>query len=306
VGFESADDAAVYRIVDDTAFISSADFITPPVDDPYIFGQIAAANALSDIYAMGGEPLCALNLVMFPVDLLGVDSLRAVLAGGNDKINEAGAVIAGGHSVDDREPKYGLSVTGRVATSDILRNSSAQSGDALVLTKPIGTGVLFNACRAKKIALQALSSTLDQIASLNATALRIAKNYELHGGTDITGFGLAGHVLEVARGSNVSIELFAGDVPVYPDAERMYAAGVSTGSNNANRALCRDAMTIAGNLSKAREELLFDPQTSGGLLLSLPKKEAGTLTKALNDGGVTAAIVGAVTGQVSDATVKIV
>ena len=290
VGFETCDDAAVYRLSDDLAFISTADFITPPVDDPYWFGQIAAANSLSDVYAMGGKPLTALNLIMFPMKKLGATLLREILRGGSDKVLEAGASIAGGHSVDDNEPKYGLAVTGVVHPERILTNCDAKEGDALILTKPIGTGVLFNACRSKKLPFRELELILPQIASLNKKALEIALNFDIHACTDITGFGIIGHSLEMAKGSGVQINLFYDKLPFYSHALSMYRKGETTGSNQANRKLAEGLFKKNKGLSREEEELLFDPQTSGGLLFSLPSAESDRLITEFKKAGVEAAV----------------
>jgi selenide,water dikinase len=298
VGFQTCDDAAVYRLSEDIALISTVDFITPPVDDPYWFGQVAAANALSDVYAMGGRPLTALNLVMYPLKKLGSKTLQAVLRGGNDKVIEAGAVIAGGHSVDDDEPKYGLAVTGVVHPNHILTNCGAQCGDALILTKPLGTGVLFNACRSKKLPLRDLELILPQVASLSKKALEIALNFTVHACTDVTGFGIVGHALEIAKGSGLQINLFYDQLPFYPHAHQMYQKGETTGSNKANRKLAEGSFRKTRSLSKAEEELLFDPQTSGGLLLAVPPAEADQLVANLRREGIEAASrVGEVTAN---------
>jgi selenide,water dikinase len=289
VGFETCDDAAVYRLSDDMAFISTVDFITPPVDDPYWFGQIAAANSLSDVYAMGGKPLTALNLIMFPMKTLGATLLKEILRGGSDKVLEAGASIAGGHSVDDNEPKYGLAVTGVVHPGRILTNCTAKEGDALILTKPLGTGVLFNACRSKKLPWRELEAILPEVASLNKQATEVASNFTVHACTDITGFGIIGHSLEMAQGSGVQINLIHGKLPFYPNALQMYLKGETTGSNKANRKLAEGFYKKTKELSRAEEELLFDPQTSGGLLLSIPSNESDQLVKELKKAGVEAA-----------------
>lgn len=268
------------------AFISTVDFITPPVDNPYWFGQIAAANALSDIYAMGGKPLTALNLVMFPTKKLDVSLLREILHGGYDKVSEAGASIAGGHSVDDNEPKYGLAVTGVVHPDRILTNCGAKEGDALILTKPLGTGVLFNACRSRKLPWHDLEPILSEVASLNKKAIEIALNFHIQACTDITGFGIIGHSLEMAKGSGVQINLFYDKLPFYPNALHMYRRGETTGSNKANRKLAEGLFEKMRKLSDAEEELLFDPQTSGGLLLSVPSSEADQLITELKTGRI--------------------
>jgi selenide,water dikinase len=293
VGFNTCDDAAVYRLSDEIAYISTVDFITPPVDDPYWFGQIAAANSLSDIYAMGGRPLTALNLVMFPPKKLDKTVLKEILRGGNDKVIEAGASMAGGHSVDDNEPKYGLAVTGIVHPDRILTNCRVQPGDVLILTKPLGTGVLFNACRSGKLTLAELETILPVVASLNRAALEVALNYDIHACTDITGFGIVGHSLEMAAGSGVQINLLHDTLPFYPHALEMYRRGETTGSNKANKKLSNGQLEIAIKLSRAEEELLFDPQTSGGLLFSVPEFQGDQLVQALRVAGIdVAAIVG--------------
>jgi selenide,water dikinase len=290
VGFETCDDAAVYRLSDDNAFISTVDFITPPVDDPYWFGQIAAANALSDVYAMGGKPLTALNLLMFPIKKLGTSLLREILRGGCDKVFEAGASIAGGHSVDDNEPKYGLAVTGIIHPDRILTNCGARDGDALILTKPVGTGVLFNACRSKKLPWRDLEVILPEVASLNKRAIEVALNFNIHACTDITGFGLIGHSLEMAKGSGVKINLFYDKLPFYPDALHMYHRGETTGSNKANRKLAEGLFKRVRELSGEEEDLLFDPQTSGGLLLSIPADKGDQLIIELKKSGIETAV----------------
>jgi len=271
------------------------DFITPPVDDPYWFGQIAAANALSDVYAMGGRPLTALNLVMFPTKKLDTSLLREILRGGYDKVSESGASIAGGHSVDDNEPKYGLAVTGVVHPDRILTNCGAKDGDALILTKPLGTGVLFNACRSRKLPLRDLEVILPEVASLNKKAIEIALNFDIHACTDITGFGIVGHSLEMAQGSQVQVNLFYGKLPFYPNALPMYRRGQTTGSNKANKKLAEGFFKKIRVLSREEEELLFDPQTSGGLLLSVSSTEVDRLVTELKRAGIeTAAQVGEV------------
>lgn len=275
---------------DEMAFISTVDFITPPVDDPYWFGQIAASNSLSDIYAMGGRPLTALNLVMFPPKKLDKNVLKEILRGGNDKVIEAGASMAGGHSVDDNEPKYGLAVTGIVHPDKILTNCRVQTGDVLILTKPLGTGVLFNACRSGKLSFSQLEPILHKVAALNRKALEVALDFEVHACTDITGFGIVGHSLEMATGSGVQINLFYDKLPFYSHALEMYRRGETTGSNKANRKLADGHLEIVTKLSKEEEELLFDPQTSGGLLLSVPEPQGDPLVKALRNAGVEIAV----------------
>jgi selenide,water dikinase len=273
------------------------DYITPPVNDPYWFGQIAAANSLSDIYAMGGKPLTALNLVMFPSKKLDLGLLREILRGGSDKVLEADASLAGGHSIDDNEPKYGLAVTGTVHPERILTNCGARPGDALVLTKPLGTGVLFNANRSGKLPYRELETILSQVAALNRPAIEVALKFEVHACTDVTGYGILGHSLEVAKGSSVRIDLFYDQLPFYPNALQMYRRGENTGSNEANRKLVAGYFEAVGSRSAEQQELLFDPQTSGGLLLAVVPSQADDLIAALKKEGVVAAArVGQVVG----------
>ena len=289
VGFETSDDAAVYRMTDEIALISTVDYITPPVDDPYWFGQIAAANSLSDVYAMGGKPLTALNLVLFPSKILDMGLLREILRGGSDKVKEAGASMAGGHSVDDNEPKYGLAVTGCVHPDRVLTNKGCRSGDALILTKPLGTGVLFNAGRSGKLPYPQLEALLPQVAGLNSRAMEVALNFEIHACTDITGFGILGHSLEMAKGSGLQIDLIFNRLPLYPHALKMYQKGESTGSNRANRRLAEGFWKATASIAFEEEELLFDPQTSGGLLLAVPAGQCDDLLTGLKAAGIEAA-----------------
>ncbi len=289
MGVETSDDAAVYRVSDELAIVSTVDFITPPVDDPYWFGQIAAANSLSDVYSMGGVPVTALNLVMFPAKHLDMGVLKQILRGGHDKVTEAGACLVGGHSVDDEEPKYGLCVHGHVHPERVITNAGSRPGDALVLTKPLGTGVLFNAVRSGRMKLADLDEVLPAVAALNGPAMTTALGFELHAATDVTGFGVAGHAFEVARGCGATVRLAYSGLPVYPGAVEMYRKGETTGSNFANRAMVHESLRVRTRLSKPEEQLLFDPQTSGGLLLSVPEAQADELLAALRAAGVAAA-----------------
>ena len=290
VGYDTNDDAAVYRVAPEIALISTVDYITPPVNDPYWFGQIAAANSLSDVYAMGGKPLTALNLVMFPSKKLDMGFLKEILRGGSDKVREADASMAGGHSVDDNEPKYGLAVTGSVHPDRILTNSGAQAGDALILTKPLGTGVLFNANRSGKLAYPELEAILPQIAALNHRAMAVSLKFDVHASTDVTGFGILGHTLELAQGSNVQIDLIFENLPFYANALRMYQKGETTGSNKANQKLAAGFWEMTVHKSAEEQSLLFDPQTSGGLLIAVPDSQADDLIAALKKEGVEAAV----------------
>ncbi len=282
----------MYRLSPDIAMINTVDFITPPVDDPYWFGQISAANSISDVYSMGGKPLTALNVVMFPSKHLDMGVLRDILRGGHDKVVEAGACLVGGHTVDDEEPKYGLSVSGTVHPDRIITNAGAVPGDALILTKPLGTGVLFNAVRSGKLPYNEIErEILPTIAALNGSAMAAALKFDLHACTDITGFGILGHLLEVAHGCNARVVIRYKALPFYPGALDMYKKGETTGSNLPNRAMvARHNLEMRVKLSKAEENLLYDPQTSGGLLLSLPATQADDLIAALNKAGASVAV----------------
>lgn len=291
VGFETSDDAAVYRLTDEIAMINTVDFITPPVDDPYWFGQISAANSISDIYSMGGRPLTALNVVMFPSKHLDMGFLKEILRGGYDKVVEAGACLVGGHTVDDEEPKYGLSVSGILHPNRIITNAGGKPGDALILTKPLGSGVLFNAVRSGKLPFKHLErDTLPSLAALNNTAIETALQFDLHAATDITGFGIAGHTLEVALGSGSQVILHFDNLPLYNDALRMYQQGETTGSNKPNQKLVEKQLQIKKSLTQHQEQLLYDPQTSGGLLLAVPGSQADALIAALTDAGLKTAV----------------
>ena len=272
--------------------INTVDFITPPVDDPYWFGQISAANSISDVYSMGGKPLTALNVVMFPSKHLDMGMLRDILHGGHDKVVEAGACLVGGHTVDDEEPKYGLCVNGVVHPDRVITNAGSEPGDALILTKPLGSGVLLNAVRSGKFSFKELErEVLPSMAALNGAAIETALKFDLHACTDITGFGILGHLLEVAHGSGAKVVVKYKDLPFYPGAFDMYRKGETTGSNRANRQMVNEHnLEMRVILDKDEEELLYDPQTSGGLLLSLPDSQADALIAALNHAGVPAAV----------------
>jgi selenide,water dikinase len=304
VGIETSDDAAVYRLTDEIAMINTVDFITPPVDDPYWFGQISAANSISDIYSMGGKPLTALNVVMFPSKHLDMGMLRDILRGGHDKVVEAGAVLVGGHTVDDEEPKYGLCVNGIVHPDRVITNAGAKPGDALVLTKPLGSGVLFNAVRSGKFSFRELErEVLPQLAFLNGPAMEKALQFDLHGCTDVTGFGILGHLLEMSHGCDARVVVSYAKLPFYPAALAMYKKGETTGSNKANRQMvARHKLEMKASLSRHEEELLYDPQTSGGLLLALPSSQADELVRSLAGTGVPAAVI---IGHITDESVGI-
>lgn len=291
MGFGSSDDAGVYRITDEIAIITTADFITPPVDDPYLYGQIAAANALSDVYAMGGKPLTCLNLVGFPANKLPQGILHGILAGALSKVTESGAVLAGGHTTEDQEPKFGLSVVGVVHPDKIWTNANARVGDALLLTKPIGSGVLFNANRKKLVSPEAMAACIEVLVSLNKTAAEVMQDFEIHSVTDVTGFGLAGHGFEMAKASQVTFEISFERLPIMRESLEMYKKGISTGMNSSNRTLVEKHTLIRKNLSPQHQEILFDPQTSGGLMVALPENQSKNLLEAFHKNGVTKACI---------------
>ncbi len=285
--------------------INTVDFITPPVDDPYWFGQISAANSISDVYSMGGKPLTALNVVMFPSKQLDMGMLKDILRGGHDKVVEAGACLVGGHTVDDEEPKYGLCVNGTVHPDRVITNAGSRPGDALILTKPLGSGVLFNAARSGKLMYKDLErEILPSLAALNGAAMEAALQFDLHACTDVTGFGILGHLIEVAHGCDAKVVIKYNQLPFYPYAKDMYKKGESTGSNKANRAMvAKHNFELSVSLDTAEEELLYDPQTSGGLVLAVPNAEADDLLRALHNTGVTAAVK---IGEVVDEPVGVV
>lgn len=281
MGYKTHDDAGVYRLCDDLAIVVTTDFITPPVNDPYLFGQIAAANALGDIYAMGATPKVCLNLVCFPSRKLPPEHLHQIVAGALSKITESGAVLAGGHSVEDSEPKFGLSVVGTVHPQHFWSNGGAREGDVLVLTKPIGSGVLFNANLKKWVPAAAMKACVRDLITLNKGAVEAMQGFDIHAATDVTGFGLAGHALEMARASNVSLRISVENLPVMDQALEMYRKGMNTGVNAYNQKLVAPHTRLEGQWPLWRSQILYDPQTSGGLLVALPAEQGGDLVEAL-------------------------
>ena len=297
VGAETSDDAAVYRLGEETAIVQTVDFFTPIVDDPYWFGAISAANSLSDIYAMGGRPLFALSIVGFPSNRLPLAVLERILRGAQDKAAEAGIPIIGGHTVEDTEPKFGLAVTGVVHPERVLRNCTARPGDALVLTKPLGTGLIATALK-RGLAEEAIVRQASELmGSLNRAAAEAMLEVGANACTDVTGFGLLGHLREMASGSGVDVSLRAGAIPVLPGAAELAAAEVVPGGTLNNLAYVQPHVTFAPGVSRATQLVLADAQTSGGLLISLPAERAGALLAALRARGVAgAAIIGEITG----------
>ena len=295
MGYETSDDAGVYQLTDDLAIIMTADFITPPVNDPYIYGQIAAANAISDVYAMGGQPVACLNLVSFPSNKLPPEVLHQIVAGALSKITEAGAVLAGGHSVEDDEPKFGLAVTGIVHPDKFWTNKGAQPGDVVILTKPLGSGVLFNANLKKWVSKEAMEACLSILITLNRTAAEVMSGFDIHAATDVTGFGLAGHGFEMAKASEVCLEISIKDLPVMDEALVVYKKGMTTGVNAYNRQMVEQHLRLETDLPPWHEEIVFDPQTNGGLLVAVTESQGESLVSALHAKGVTAAkIIGSV------------
>ena len=269
VGSETFDDAGVFRVSDDLALVQTVDFFAPIVDDPYTFGQVAAANALSDVYAMGGEPLTALNIAAFPAGKLPLEVLSEILRGGQDKVHEAGAFIVGGHTVTDDEIKYGLAVTGRVDPRRILTNAAAAAGDVLVLTKPLGTGILATAAKRGSLASGPHSAMIAAMTTLNDVASRAAVAAGSRCATDVTGFGLLGHASHIARASNVTLRIERGAVPILAGTREALAAGARTGGADRNAAFVEG--TVDWGRATGEERALFvDPQTSGGLLVAVP------------------------------------
>ena len=296
MGIDTADDAGVYRLNDQTALIQTLDFFTPIVDDPYLFGQIAATNSLSDVYAMGGKPLTAMNIVTFPICRLAPEVLLAILSGGQQKIAEAGAVMLGGHTIDDDEPKYGLSVTGVVHPDKVLTNAGARPGDALILTKAIGTGVLYTALKAELFPA-GVAAAAASMTQLNRYAAEVMTRFPVHACTDITGFGLLGHAFELAAGSSVDLELDSRAVPLLPDAAEGAGMGLVPAGAYANRDYLKQ-VEFQPDVPVYLQDLLFDPQTSGGLLISLAEDLAADLLAELHAAGVAvAARIGRVAGK---------
>ncbi len=293
MGLAEPDDAAVYQLDDGRAIISTMDFFPPVVDDAYAFGVIAAANALSDVYAMGGHPLMAINLVAFP-DNLPHAILSEILRGGADKVKEAGAVIAGGHSITDAEPKYGLSVTGAVAVNKIMRKAGAQPGDRLILTKPLGTGVVTTALKQGKVADADLEAAVQSMSRLNAAAAALAQKHDVHAMTDITGFGLAGHGWEMARASAVDFRLHFSQIKLLPGVERYARAGVFPGGMGRNRDYFSQWISLDSQLPEYAPGLLYDPQTSGGLLMAVAAESTAALLSDLLAAGEQAFTLGEV------------
>lgn len=295
VGMDRADDAGVYKLSEDLALIQTVDFFTPIVDDPYMFGQIAAANSLSDVYAMGGRPLTAMNIVCFPIKTMDISVLREILRGGLDKMKEAGVTLAGGHSVEDPELKYGLSVTGTVHPSRVLTNVGAEPGDRLILTKPLGTGIINTAVKAG-MAEDALAAKVTHVmARLNKSAAEAVQEVGARACTDVTGFGLLGHSFEMIQGTGRGIIIYASRVPLFHEAASFAEMGLVPGGTYRNRDFRIHQVDIDPDVSRFLSDIFFDPQTSGGLLVAVSQEKAEKLVTRLRERGIDeAAIIGQV------------
>ena len=286
VGIETADDAGVFQISDQVALVQTVDFITPIVDDPNLFGQIAATNALSDVYAMGGKPLTAMNVVGFPRKSLDLSVLTEILRGGLAKVHEAGAVLLGGHTVDDAELKYGLSVTGIVHPQRVVTNRGAREGDVLILTKPLGTGIISTAHKAQMADAGIFQGAVDSMVQLNNIASEAMVEYDVHACTDITGFGLLGHASEMAKGCGLSFQFFYSRIPVLAGAKEFAAQGIVPGGAYCNQDYFGREIAISSKVPEPERILLFDPQTSGGLLIALPSSDGEKLLRSLKEKGI--------------------
>jgi len=296
VGLDRADDAGVYKVTDDIALIQTVDFFTPIVDDPYWFGQIAAANALSDVYAMGGVPKTAMNLVAFPLKDMDIAILRQIIQGGLDKMREAGVVLVGGHSVEDKELKYGLSVTGFIHPDRILTKKDLRAGDRLILTKALGTGIVNTAIKGGLASDDIIERVTRLMATLNRDAAEVMSHFPVHGCTDITGFGLLGHMAEMVCEMPFGIKLMSREIPILPEAMEYAGMGLVPAGAYKNREFRECMVDFAPSVDRLMQDILFDPQTSGGLLIGVDPDRAGDLVAELRDKGIEeAAVIGEVT-----------
>lgn len=291
------EDAGVYKLNEETAIVQTVDFFTPIVDDPFTFGQIAVANSLSDVYSMGGKPLTAMNIVCFPIQTMDISILREILLGGIEKMREAGVVLVGGHSVDDQELKYGLSVTGSIHPQKVLRKEGSLKGDKLVLTKPLGTGIISTAVKGGMASQGASDRIIRSMSTLNRQASEIMLEVGVHACTDITGFGLAGHALEMVEGTDKGLVIYAGSLPVFPETREMAEMGLVPGGLYRNRDYRKHLVEIQPGVSEFQAEIVFDPQTSGGLLIAVDAEKSGMLLGKLHGAGIAEA---SVIGEVVD------
>lgn len=293
VGFDTSDDACVYQVREDLAVMQTVDFFPPVVDDPYLYGQIAAANSLSDIYAMGGTPSLALNLLCVP-NCLPLDMVGAIMEGGYSKVREAGAIVAGGHTIEDVEPKYGLCATGFIHPKDVWSNAGAKEGDVLILTKPLGTGIATTAAKADLLTDEQLRLATNTMAELNKYSRDALAFVGVHACTDVTGFGLLGHAHEMAAGSGVTMTIHTEHLPILPCALEMANMGIIPQGAYQNREYLRDKVLVAGTIPECLQDVLFDPQTSGGLLVSLEEGSAKEALLRLDTAGINAKVIGQV------------
>ncbi len=293
---ERSEDAGVYKLTDDLAIVQTVDFFTPIVDDPFDFGRIAVANSLSDVYAMGGKPLTAMNIVCFPIKQLDVSVLHRILEGGLDKMREAGVTLVGGHSVDDKEPKYGLSVTGIIHPDKVIRNSGARQGDKLILTKPLGVGIITTALKGGMAEESSVKKATECMATLNAKASELMVKTGVNACTDITGFGLLGHASEMIEGTDVCMVIDSTRVPYLEEAKDLANMGLVPGGTHRNRQFREHMVEIRNNVPRYMSDILYDPQTSGGLLIAVPGDKAERLLEEMHREGVPdAAIIGEIT-----------
>jgi len=295
VGLDTSDDAGVYRLTDELAMVQTVDFFTPIVDDPYSFGQVAAANAISDIYAMGAKPLTALNIVAFPISTLDKQILAEILRGASDKLQEAGATLVGGHSIDDKEPKFGLAVTGVVHPDKVRTNAGAKPGDRLILTKPIGVGILTTSLKNGQLSEEEIARVTGVMTALNRRSAETMEPFDVHACTDVTGFGLIGHSLEMARGSGVGIRLRHSAIPVLPRVRELAEQGFVPGGTKNNFKHVQDHVAFPEAMDQTDRWILCDAVTSGGLLISVEGAQADRLHEALRSAGVDAHLIGEVT-----------
>ena len=295
---DGLDDAGVYKLSDDTAIIQTVDFFTPIVDDPYMFGQITAANALSDVYAMGGKPLTAMNIVCFPIDNMDISVLKDILRGGLDKMAEAQVVLIGGHSINDEELKYGLSVTGTVHPDRLVTNSGARVGDRILLTKRLGTGILSSALKQGLLDKETQTIMTKSMATLNNIASELMQEAGVHACTDVTGFGFLGHLVQLAQNSGVGVNIYAAAVPVFKNADEFARQGLCPAGLERNRDYYSPSVRMSSSVSGETQDILYDPQTSGGLLMTLSAEKAKGLLERLHAAGIAeAALVGEITGE---------
>ena len=294
VGFDKSDDASVYKVSDELALVQTVDFFPPIADDPYTFGQIAATNALSDVYAMGGEPKLCLNIMAVP-ESMPKEAVHDILRGGYDKVYEAGALITGGHSIYDYEPKYGLAVSGFVHPDKVLTNSGAKPGDVLFFTKPLGIGILTTAEKADLLSEDGKALAIRLMTTLNKSARDVMVQYRVHACTDVTGFALLGHSFEMAQGSGCTVHIRTADVPYHPEAWEPARMGLLPAGAYRNRAYAEAGVTVHGSVSRTMQDLLYDPQTSGGLLMAVAEEDAEACLRELRDTIPAAAAVGYVT-----------